>query len=89
MDEVLPLRNSKTASCRRQHAVRIEKTRRLDDGVQVDDVGCRRRWLDIVYDVDIVTKKLRLGRNGCRRRWLASTMDDGFDRDGRPEELGI
>ncbi|KAK0600638.1 hypothetical protein LWI29_016974 [Acer saccharum] len=55
----------------------LEKTRRLDVGVQVDDVGCSRRWLDIDYDADVVTKKLRLGRNGRQRQKMGSIWMGG------------
>ena len=69
----------------------VAVARRLDVGVQIDDVGCRRRWLDIIYDVDvdIAKKKLRMGRNGRQRRWLASVTEDGFRSGWVPDKIGI
>ncbi|KAK1562105.1 hypothetical protein Q3G72_006364 [Acer saccharum] len=71
-----------------------ESAREFDSGAcfllfpvcsQFDNVGV----LDIDYDADVPTNKLRLGRNGCQRRWLVSSTEDGFDRSGWTEDLGL
>jgi len=36
-----------------------------------------------------VNQRWWLGRNGRRRWWLLSTTEEGFDRDGWAEDLGI